>query len=504
MPDLSQILLRPHAQCRTLIVAISLILLVEGALALQISPVQRALAQYLTNEELSTYLQDYQRRCRDIAKLHVIGTSVQGRQLLALELAASPGSTNALPHFRYVGNLHGNEPTGRVLTLALAEYICEARGEDPQVAQILAGMHLWLMPSANPDGFDQRTRENINNVDLNRDFPDRFSKPPSLMPTGSEQAEVRALMDWSRRIGFTASAAMHEGALVANYPMDGTQDRSTQYAASPDDGTFRHLATKYAQAHTRMALPTNKEFPNGGITNGAAWYPIYGSMQDWVYLATGCFELTLEVSESKWPPVASLGALWKENKASLLGLPLLAVLGGVRGVVKASNPLRQGGIDTPLRANVTVAGIETVVQSREGTGVFARPLAPGTYELQARAHGYTTATQQTTVPDDGTGVEVLFELKRVASSGRARRAGGEEAADGAAALDSVAAWGVNPGGALRLEPLRHNVLLVSAGIVLLLVVWFGGWRLAATRRGRGLQPRTVISIPLSRVAAQGP
>lgn len=86
MPDLSQIVLRPHAQCRTLIVAIALILLVEGALALQISPVQRALAQYLTNEELSTYLQDYQRRCRDIAKLHVIGTSVQGRFVLDLKL----------------------------------------------------------------------------------------------------------------------------------------------------------------------------------------------------------------------------------------------------------------------------------------------------------------------------------------------------------------------------------------------------------------------------------
>lgn len=76
-----------------------------------------------------------------------------------------------------------------------------------------------------------------------------------------------------------------------------------------------------------VTIPS-QEFPNGGITNGAAWYPIYGSMQDWVYLATGCFELTVEVSESKWPPMASLGALWKENKASLLGLPLLAVLGG--------------------------------------------------------------------------------------------------------------------------------------------------------------------------------
>lgn len=85
-----------------------------------------------------------------------------------------------------------------------------------------------------------------------------------------------------------------QGALVANYPMDGTQDRSTQYAASPDDGTFRHLATKYAQAHTRMALPTNKvgawvhacgaasvvlPFPAPGIDRVHGHHPITGVSQ---------------------------------------------------------------------------------------------------------------------------------------------------------------------------------------------------------------------------------
>lgn len=32
-------------------------------------------------------------------------------------------------------------------------------------------------------------------------------------------------------------------------------------------------------------------------------YPIYGGMQDWNYIHGGCFELTLEISDNKWPNV---------------------------------------------------------------------------------------------------------------------------------------------------------------------------------------------------------
>jgi carboxypeptidase D len=28
-----------------------------------------------------------------------------------------------------------------------------------------------------------------------------------------------------------------------------------------------------------------------GITNGAQWYPLYGGMQDWNYVAAGCLEV---------------------------------------------------------------------------------------------------------------------------------------------------------------------------------------------------------------------
>ena len=67
-----------------------------------------------------------------------------------------------------------------------------------------------------------------------------------------------------------------QGALLANFPWDGNEDGQATYAACPDDAAFRHLASTYARAHRKMH--TSKEFP-GGITNGAAWYPVWGGMQ---------------------------------------------------------------------------------------------------------------------------------------------------------------------------------------------------------------------------------
>ncbi len=66
--------------------------------------------------------------------------------------------------------------------------------------------------------------------------------------------------------------------MVANYPWDGNADMATRYEASPDDAAFRHLAGVYAGAHASMAA--SAEFA-GGITNGAAWYPVQQGMQVW-------------------------------------------------------------------------------------------------------------------------------------------------------------------------------------------------------------------------------
>jgi len=38
------------------------------------------------------------------------------------------------------------------------------------------------------------------------------------------------MMRWSRTLNLTAAMNFHEGALVANYPWDGTHDSKTRYA----------------------------------------------------------------------------------------------------------------------------------------------------------------------------------------------------------------------------------------------------------------------------------
>lgn len=60
---------------------------------------------------------------------------------------------------QYIANMHGDETGGRQLLLALAEWLC-ANPSAPKAKQIIDGMHLWLLPTVNPDGYAARWRGN--------------------------------------------------------------------------------------------------------------------------------------------------------------------------------------------------------------------------------------------------------------------------------------------------------------------------------------------------------
>ncbi|XP_019442038.1 PREDICTED: carboxypeptidase SOL1-like isoform X1 [Lupinus angustifolius] len=345
---------------------------------------------YMTNADLETAVKEFGRRCSNISRIYSIGKSVNGVPLWVIEISDKPGEEEAEPAFKYIGNVHGDEPVGRELLIFLANWLCDNHLKDPLATLIVENVHLHILPSMNPDGFSSRRRHNANKIDLNRNFPDQFF--PVNDDDDSRQPETRAIMNWLRDIRFTASATLHGGALVANYPWDGTEDKKTNYYGSPDDETFRLMASIYSHSHYNMS--SSKEFP-GGITNGAAWYPIYGGMQDWNYIHAGCFELTLEVSDDKWPNAAELPVIWRYNKMSMLNLVASLVKTGVHGRIYSS------GDGRPLPGFITVSGINYTVRAGTVFGDYHRLLAPGDrYQVVATMPGYKS--KNTTIwLDDG-------------------------------------------------------------------------------------------------------
>lgn len=366
---------------------------------LRFSSKPKLLFSYKNNTEMEDHMRRLAMRCANITRLYSVGKSVWGFPLWALEISDKPGESEAEPSFKYVGNLHGDEPVGRELLLLLGDWLCDNYMKDPLATLIVKNLHLHLLPSMNPDGFQLKSRMNANDVDLNRDFPDQFS--PRNNNEDLRQPETKAIMNWTRAINFVASASLHGGAVVANYPWDGNSDGRTGYSKCDDDETFRYLAKVYSNFHGSMFNST--EFSEG-VTNGAAWYPLYGGMQDWNYIHGKCMDLTIEITENKWPVEAELEGIWDANRLSLLLLAASILECGVHGqVVSSSNGL-------PLPARISAKGLNFTVVARSQYGDYYRLLSPGnSYEVTASMPGFVSQTARV-LAQEGKATRLDFRL----------------------------------------------------------------------------------------------
>ncbi|XP_014786221.1 carboxypeptidase D [Octopus bimaculoides] len=394
--------------------------LIEEIERLEITDTRQALQflepttfEYHHFEELEELLKTIVDRCPHITRLYSLGKSVQKRDLWVLEITNKPGvHMPGKPEFRYIANMHGNEAVGREMLLLLAQLLCENYGRNSLLTSLVNTIRIHLMPSMNPDGFENSTkgflsylrgRANAHNVDLNRNFPDQFDEE-SLIRT--LEPETQAVMAWFKSIPFVLSANLHGGSLVASYPFDNTPNGENKYSKSPDDKVFKILAKSYSFAHRKMYKgekcdKVSKGFP-GGVTNGAEWYSLAGGMQDWSYLNTNCFEITLEISCVKFPNASRLQDYWEDNKYSLL-VYMAQIHKGVRGFV-------QNKMTGQFLSNVkiSVSGIDhDVVTGNDGD--YWRLLAPDKYEITASKFGYISETAQIKV-SEGAAVVLNFTL----------------------------------------------------------------------------------------------
>ncbi|XP_016057458.1 PREDICTED: carboxypeptidase D isoform X1 [Miniopterus natalensis] len=365
--------------------------------------------------DMEIFLRRFANEYPNITRLYSLGKSVESRELYVMEISDNPGVHEpGEPEFKYIGNMHGNEVVGRELLLNLIEYLCKNFGTDPEVTDLVRSTRIHLMPSMNPDGYEKAQegdsisvigRNNSNNFDLNRNFPDQFVQIAD--PT---QPETIAVMSWMKAYPFVLSANLHGGSLVVNYPFDDDEQGIATYSKSPDDAVFQQIALSYSKENSQMfqGRPCKNIYPNEyfphGITNGANWYNVPGGMQDWNYLQTNCLEVTIELGCVKYPFEKDLPKFWEQNRRSLIQF-MKQVHQGVKGFVLDATDGR--GI---FNATISVAEINHPVTTYK-TGDYWRLLVPGTYKITASAQGYNPLTKNVTVKSEGA-VQVNFTLVR--------------------------------------------------------------------------------------------
>ncbi|XP_006807779.2 carboxypeptidase Z-like [Neolamprologus brichardi] len=393
---------------------------------------------YHSNTDLISVLKKTEEQCSGIARTYSIGRSMEGRELLVIEFSNNPGEHELLePEVKYIGNMHGNEVLGRQLLIYLAQHLCsEYLLGNERIQTLINTTRIHILPSMNPDGYemavsgvsdnnydfeqeDQRYdswnigRNNAQNIDLNRNFPDLTSIVYSrrrqkgyrtdhiLIPDyywfGKVAPETYAVMKWVRSIPFVLSANFHGGDLVVSYPYDLSKHPlgGEMFCPTPDDKVFKFIAATYANAHETMSnenarCGSSRTHSQKGIVNGAQWSSLAGGMQDFNYLHTNCFEVTVNVGCDRFPPEEDLAFAWHENQESLLSF-MEAAHRGIKGIVKDEEGNAIKG------ARISVRGIQHDITTAEN-GDYWRLLTPGIHIVSASAQGYTRATKKIQLP----------------------------------------------------------------------------------------------------------
>lgn len=199
----------------------------------------------------------------------------------------------------------------------------------------------------------------------------------------------------------------HGGAVVANYPYDDSHQSSGRISRTPDHDFFFNMAKRYADNHGSMSRSTRFR---GGVTNGAEWYVVTGGMQDFNYLFSNCFEITIEQTECKYPSSNRRSQEWNLNKNSLIDF-LKSAHKGVKGKITDGN-----GNPIP-NAEIVVNGIDYNVKTTEN-GEFWRLLMPGTYDIKAVDSKGKETEQKSVTVGNGNGVnarrlDFQFETEKI-------------------------------------------------------------------------------------------
>jgi carboxypeptidase T len=259
--------------------------------------------------ELTEALQQLEARNPDIARVHSIGKSIEGRDLWALHINTSAEDLKAgkssKPGAIFMGNHHAREHLSVEIPLMLAQHLLDNRA-DAEISKLLESRDLWIIPMVNPDGAEydiatgkyrmwrKNRRANAGGtfgVDLNRNYAYGWGtggssdKPSSDVYMGTEpfsEPESQAIRDFvGAHLNARTLLTFHTFSELILYPWGGKYDPITNVR---DRATFETMAKTMAKWNGYVPQPASDLYIASGDT------------VDWAYGTHGIFAFTFELS----------------------------------------------------------------------------------------------------------------------------------------------------------------------------------------------------------------
>jgi len=241
------------------------------------------------------------------------GATWQGRPMLAVKVGPA-GDSPARPNVIFVATYHAREWAATEMALRLIRFLADSLSARPGGAALLASRDIWVIPVANPDGYEytftndrlwrKNRRANADGsfgVDLNRNhaaffaFDDGGSSPqPSSEtyrgPSAESEPETRAIVAFHRAHPPVVAVSYHTYADAILY---GWGHASGLF--SGDEAAFEALAGTPLQPG---ALDSVTGSSKTAYSPGPAWvlYPTNGDYDEWAYRELGTLAFTEEIT----------------------------------------------------------------------------------------------------------------------------------------------------------------------------------------------------------------
>jgi hypothetical protein len=369
---------------------------------------------YPTYDAYVQMMAQFQTSFPNLAKEVVLGTTVQGRQVLALKVTKNVSASNGKPRFLQTATVHGDEVLNYINTLHMIDTLLDRYGLDTRLTRLLDNIEFWFVPLYNPDGtyrggnatVQSAQRYNQNGVDLNRNYPCPCGQTGSHALYGlytSREPENLAVFNLWQKYVFHLSTDQHGGTETVLWPYGAISRRPC------DEAWYIWAATRFVDT-VHKACNNNGYFTScGGDGKGNIYSELYvchGTSIDYSLFYNRGRPLPMETSLTKLVPASSIATYWDYQKEALIQFYEL-LLTGIQGTVK--NSVTKAPI-LHAKSSEATHDFDSAWSYTDTAGFYLRFILQGTWNLTFSAPGYVSKTVTITVNNYGIKYPLDVEL----------------------------------------------------------------------------------------------